>query len=71
MNEGHILIAISVVTGFIAVLGFLRRVITTLRHMERKLDFWAIEHEMLVSWYCKQNNIEIKSLPTRSGGLRP
>ena len=67
MNEGHILIAAAVTSGFIAVLGFLGRVLATMRHLERKFDFVMIEHEMLILDLAERKGIPIDRLPTRSG----
>jgi len=45
--------------GVAAVLVFLMR-------LQRKLDVYLVEHEMLMSEYAKNKGIEIEDLPTRS-----
>jgi hypothetical protein len=37
-----------------------------LRRLEKKWDHFLIEHEILIRWYCKTNNLQLEDLPTRS-----
>lgn len=35
--------------------------------LDRLLTRFLVEHEMLMSWYCKEHGIDPKDLPTRVG----
>ena len=61
--EGHIAIIISIVAGFLAILRFLYAILETIRTVEKKLDVYSIEHEILIAWFQKENPEAI--LPTR------
>ena len=54
----------EIATGFFGVLAYIRL-------MEKKLDFYLIEHEMLMRDYAVRMNIPMRELPTRTGGLKP
>jgi len=64
--EGHIAIIISIVAGFLAILKFLGAILDTVRHVEKKIDIYSVEHEILMHWYAEEHNVPLQSLPTRS-----
>jgi hypothetical protein len=64
MTHDTIALIVTIVSGFGSVLVYFRR-------LEKKFDFILIEHEMLILDYAKRLGVEVHSLPTRTGGLRP
>lgn len=52
-------IVLGSVPGVAAVLFFLAR-------LQRRLDVYLVEHEMLMGDYARRNNMELHELPTRS-----
>jgi len=66
MNEGHIAIIVSILVGFVAILRFLWAILDSIRHVEKKIDIYSVEHEMLMYWYAEEHNVPLQSLPTRS-----
>lgn len=49
----------------VAVVAAIWRIEMLLRTLFRKLDWFMMEHEMLVLDYCRRNNIDVGDLPTR------
>jgi len=57
------------VVTFIAIIGGIWRVEQFLRHTDKLLQKFAIEHEILINDYCRRNNVSIHEFPTRMKGL--
>ena len=51
------------------VVAFLWRILKTLGKTNRIMEKFMIEHEMLIQWYCKEHNIGLEDLATRTKGL--
>ena len=62
MNEGHL----AILVGLVPILGMLWGIMIFIRRLEKKLDFYTVEHEILIQWYLKENGKHIEDLPTRS-----
>jgi hypothetical protein len=63
MDWDHVAeVAAGSAPGILAVIAFFFR-------LDRKLHTWMIEHEMLVTWFCKEHKMEKHELPTRSRGV--
>jgi len=59
LTIGQLAVLIATVSGpLLAILLWLMRI-------ERKMNNWMIEHEMMVIDYAKRQGIEVKDLPTR------
>ncbi len=54
---------LTVSLGNIVTLGTLLWAIV---RTDRRLSRYDIEHETLMSWYCKAHNFKLRDLPTRS-----
>ena len=52
------------------VLTVLFGLLGTIRKVEKILDFFKVEHELLINDYCHRHNIRPHELPTRSGITR-
>jgi len=70
MNIGHLAIIASVVGALTPGTIFLWQIFKAIRNMDRKLTFFGIEHELLLSWYCEKEGKKLNELPTRTGGLK-
>ncbi len=55
---------LTLVLGFLSILGYFRRI-------EKKMDFYLIEHEMLMADYAARIGVQLHQLPTRTRGIRP
>ena len=55
-------ISLGNILTVLALLGVIWRVDNILRK-------FIIEHEILMSWYCKAHNITLQEVPTRVKGL--
>lgn len=62
-------VTIGNILTFVSFLGVVIPLLSKLNTLIRKLDWFLIEHEMLVQDYCKAHDIETRNLPTRS--MRP
>jgi len=51
------------------VMGFLWRILVSVRETNSIMEKFLIEHEILILDYCKRLGIEVKDLPTRMKGL--
>ena len=60
---GQVLTICSVVGGFGSILAYFRR-------MERRLDFFLVEHEMLMSDLAIRMGKRLTDFPTRSGARK-
>lgn len=67
--DTHPLLVLSAVVmmavNVTALLGGLWRLHRVGSRLERIADYFAIEHELLVEWYCKEHNIPKQALSTR------
>lgn len=45
--------------------GMLAIVLWGLRRIEKKIDKFGMEHELLVRDYCERHGIKVEDLPTR------
>ena len=59
-----------ITAGNVAVLasvgGAAKWIVSAINKLTRKLDVFTVEHEMLLSDYCRQHHIKVSELPTRS-----
>jgi hypothetical protein len=55
-------ISLGNILTIVALVGLILRIDKVVRK-------FLIEHEMLINWYCKEHNIELKDIPTRMKGL--
>jgi len=63
MDWGHAAeVAVGSAPGIILVLSYFFR-------LDRRLQRWMVEHEVLMDWFCKEHGVEKRNLPTRSKGI--
>ena len=62
-NQVDLTAAIEVFLGSLPTLCML---MVWMVRLDRKLARFFVEHEILMAWYCKANDIRPEDLPTRS-----
>ena len=60
-------VVIGMIVNVVALILGILKLSSIARHVERTFDYFALEHEMLIQWYAKEQGITLHELPTRLG----